>query len=100
MNDFGSVLISLAPGLVIFALMVLALVVFLIRQPKFDQKASRKSGSVLLPTTLIRYAYWLADSIIKPLGRLGVRPNYVTVFSIALTATASPRKPPCWAGSR
>jgi phosphatidylglycerophosphate synthase len=89
MDNFNNIWISLAPGLVILALMLLALAVFLIRQPEFEQKASRKSGSVLLPTTLIRYAYWLADSIIKPLGRVGIRPNHVTVFSIALTATAA-----------
>jgi phosphatidylglycerophosphate synthase len=89
MDNFNDVWMSLAPGLIILALMLVALVVFLIRQPDFEQEASRKDGSVLLPKALIRYAYWLADSIIKPLGRLGARPNHVTIFAVALSMTAA-----------
>lgn len=89
MENASTIWISLAPGLVILGLMLLALAVFLIRQPKFEQKASRKSGSMLLPSYLIRYGYWLADGIIAPLGRLGVRPNHVTVFSVILSAGAA-----------
>lgn len=80
---------SLAPGLIIGAIMLIAMVVFFIRQPEFEQKASRKAGSALLPASVIHFGYWLADSVIKPLGRLGVRPNHVTLFSVALSATAA-----------
>jgi CDP-diacylglycerol--glycerol-3-phosphate 3-phosphatidyltransferase len=89
MDNIDSIWMSLAPGLIILGLMLLALAVFLIRQPDFEQAASRKSGSVLLPTTLIRYAYWLADTVVTPLGRLGVRPNHVTLFSLAFSAAAA-----------
>ena|SRR5690554_5309412 len=89
MDNAGSIWISLAPGIVILAAMLLALVIFVIRQPKFEQNASRKSGSSLLPTTLIRYGYWLADGFITPLGRLGIRPNHVTIFSVVLSALAA-----------
>lgn len=89
MMDDSSLWMALAPGLAILAIFLVALVIFLIRQPKFEQKASRKSGSVLLPKVLIRYAYWLSDSVVEPLGRLGLRPNHVTAFSVAVSATAA-----------
>src|SRR5690554_1248525 len=88
MDNASSISISLAPGLIILGVMLSALVFFLIRQPNFEQNASRKTGSKLLPTTLIRYGYWLADSVISPLGRLGVRPNHVTAFSVVLSTAA------------
>lgn len=89
MDNASTIWISLVPGLVILGLMLLALAVFLILQPKFEQDASRKSGSVLLPSHLIHYGYWLADGVIAPLGRLGVRPNHVTVLSVVLSAGAA-----------
>lgn len=89
MDDPSSLWISLAPGVAILSAMLLALLVFVIRQPKFEQNASRTSGSSLLPTTLIRYGYWLADGSIKPLSRLGVRPNHVTLLSVVLSAVSA-----------
>ncbi|WP_168210558.1 CDP-alcohol phosphatidyltransferase family protein [Persicimonas caeni] len=89
MDGSTNVWMALAPGLAILGILLLALAVFLIRQPKFEQKASRKTGSVLLPQVLIRYAYWLSESFVAPLDRLGLRPNHVTAFSVVLSTAAA-----------
>lgn len=87
--DNSNLWVALAPGLVILVVLLLVLAYFLIRDPDFDQAASRTRGSPLLPQFLIRYAYWGLDAFITPMGRMGIRPNHITSLSVVLSATAA-----------
>lgn len=82
------VLLKLAPGLVLGAVLVALLGVYA-SGPGRDEDSLRRDGSVLLPRVLIGFWYWLVDPIIDGLDQLGVRPNHITLFSLYLAAMAA-----------
>lgn len=82
-------MVTLSPGIALAALLSILLLVYLVRRPAEDaRKPLRRPGSILLPGALIGFWYWLIDPIIARLGRAGIRPNHITIFSLVLALGA------------
>ncbi len=80
-----AVLIAMSPGLLLAVGLVLSFMLFLMVGPSgLKQSASRRHGSVVVPMIYVRFFYWLTDPIARGLGRIGVHPNHITIFSLLL----------------
>ena len=80
-----AVLMAMTPGLVLAAALILSFLLFLIAGPReLKSSASRRHGSVVVPMIYVRYFYWLTDPLARTLGRIGIHPNHITVFSLVL----------------
>ena len=79
------VLVSLSPGLILASALVLSFLIYLMVGPQeLKESASRRHGSMVVPLIYVQYFYWLTDPIARGLGRIGVRPNHITIFSLFL----------------
>lgn len=80
-----TVLMAMSPGLILAAAVVLSFLIFLAVGPqKLKESASRRHGSVVVPVVYVQFFYWLTDPVARGLGRIGVRPNHITLFSLLL----------------
>jgi phosphatidylglycerophosphate synthase len=82
------VLLELAPGLVLGALLVALLGVYILGRPT-PEDTSHRDGSYLLPSVLIDFWYWLVNPLIDRLHTVGVRPNHITLFSLSLAVLSA-----------
>ena len=84
------VLVAMSPGLILAAVLVLSFLLYLaVGTPGFKESASRRHGSMVVPVIYVQYFYWLTDPVARGLGRLGIRPNHVTLFSLLLAGATA-----------
>ena len=85
-----TVLIAMSPGLLLAAALIISFMIFLVAGPPgLNKNASRHHGSMVVPMIYVRFFYWLTDPIARGLGRLGVRPNHITIFSLLLAVATA-----------
>lgn len=80
---------GLWPGIVAGLVAAGALVYFVWGPPGGRIDLAGRSGSVLLPDVLVHFGYWLARPVVDGLARRGVRPNHVTLTSVAVAGGAA-----------
>jgi CDP-diacylglycerol--glycerol-3-phosphate 3-phosphatidyltransferase len=49
----------------------------------------RRAGSVLLPKRVIDFSYWAIEPVVRGAAYLGIRPNHVTLASVAVAFLAA-----------
>lgn len=89
LSQWQEVLLILAPGLILAAFLFGLFAVYALSSGRIDPAASRDEGSVLLPRLVIGFWYWLVNPVVDWLGRGGVRPNHITLFSLGLATLAA-----------
>jgi phosphatidylglycerophosphate synthase len=72
----------LAPGLVVALVVAVAFVVYLLRGE--GSETPRRESSMVVPSRLVDFAYWVIDPVVAQLSRWRIHPNHLTALSLYL----------------